>query len=636
MTEQNTADSSMFKKILSVLLVAGIPFLYCYFTFFAFNHEITHSGLPTFEVMSTADTHVSGLNEQDGMERNFLLAMFLIIGPLGYMLYRSKLAEKFLMIVGAVLWLVFLLEMHFLPNLLTPLSSGEKIMNFVVITAWFSGAVLVWKSLYRLSPFVGRLVIAETIILCCFVPFGDISYYDYSYIMAPALKVLQTGKISGAFFQYDILPSIPAMYILKTGGGPYDYRTVGQISMFVFFVATFVVARRFFTHKSLAFVLLAVMLIMRLFMNLNEVTNAPQVTSIRLDWWLLLFAAAYFWGLKDFKLGICLAFLVVLLNSFGVIYFACYLLLVGFLLLLQFYNNYMEDGTLPNQQVFTDWVKTYATNIGLGLGGLVLHWLITGNIVNESISIYKDFQLGMLPVLQDSLYWYFAGIFVFCFALLLVFKNRFQENYWNASLLLLFLFIGNSIYFFGRSHENNIVNISGTLLFVVVLCSDILLQLFTEEGQPLSFKKKLAGLAPFAFIFLVLMLADANMFAANTTAYKKYLKEKTEYNQSFPSDLDLKVIGDVTNHSKKVYFMIYGGSDFFLYYKGGYEVPTKFVPIDTWMLKSEKIDYANKLLEQGYYVVAVNGDDIFKKDFLPYLKYKNVLSENVYVSYSNN
>jgi hypothetical protein len=54
------------------------------------------------------------------------------------------------------------------------------------------------------------------------------------------------------------------------------------------------------------------------------------------------------------------------------------------------------------------------------------------------------------------------------------------------------------------------------------------------------------------------------------------------------------------------------------------------------MLKSEKIAYANKLIEQGYYVVAVKGDDIFKQDFLPYLKYKNVLGENVYVSYSNN
>jgi len=638
MMEQHTADSSMLKKILTVLLVSGIPFLYCYFTFAAFNHQITHTGLPSAEVLAKADTHVSGLNEHDGAERNVLLAMFLIIGPAGFFLYRAKeIAPKLLMVAGALMWLLFLVEMHFLPNLLTGISSGEKLATYLSIISLFTGAVLVWKLLYDRSPFIGRLVIAETLILACFIPFGDISYYDYSYIMAPALKVLQTGKLSTAFFQYDILPSIPALFIIKSGGTPYDYRNVAELSMFVFFAGSFVMARRFFTHKSLAFMLLAVMLIMRLFMNLNEVTDAPQVTAIRLDWWLLLFAAAYFWGIKDIKFGFCLLFLVVLLNSFGLIYFFCYLLMLGLLLLLDFYNNYTTNGTLPDAGVITNWFKTYRVNIGLGFGGLILHWLLTGNIVNESVTIYKDFQLGMLPALMDSLYWYFGAVFAFSFALLLIFKERFKPAYFSAALLLLFLFVGNSIYFFGRSHENNIINISGSLLFVVFLCSDMILQLITEEGKPLSTGQKFAGLTPFALIFLVLILADANLFAVNTKSYKKYVADHFPAgNQTFPGPLDLQVIGDITHGSKKVYFMIYGGSDFFLYYKGGYDVPSKFVPIDTWMLKSEKIAYANTLLSQGYYIVAITGDDIFKKDFLPYLKYKNTYNENVYVAYSNN
>ena len=111
--------------------------MYGYFIFFTFNHQITHANLPTAEVLSTADTHVSGLNEHDGEERNFLLAMFFMIGPLGYMLYRSKWPMKLLMAVGAVLWLVFFLEMHFFANLLTPLASGEKLRTFVEIVLLF-------------------------------------------------------------------------------------------------------------------------------------------------------------------------------------------------------------------------------------------------------------------------------------------------------------------------------------------------------------------------------------------------------------------------------------------------------------------------------------------------------------------
>lgn len=592
--------------------------------------------LPTDAVLNMADPHVSGLNEHDGIERNVLLVMFLIIAPVGLLLYDSKLFPRLMMVLGAALWLVFLVELHFFTNLVHGIFSSEKIGTWIEIITGFTIIAAVWTLVYRWNTFWGRAIIAETIIACCFVPFGDISIYDYSYIMAPALKVLQSGTISSAYFQYDILPSIPAMFIIKNGGNAYTYRIVAQVSMFVFFVGVFAIARRFFVYKNLAFILLASMLLMRLFMGLNEVTNAAQVTSLRLDWWLLLFAVAYFSGLSNYKVGICLLLLIVLLNSFGIIYMLCYLLLIGFLLLFQLYTNYMNDGALPNAQNFTDWFKTYAVNTGLALTGLFLHRLITGHWVNESVSIYKDFQLGMLPVLQDSLYWYFAAVFVFCFTLLLVFKGRFTESYWKASLLMLFLFIGNSIYFYGRSHENNIINISGTLLFVVVLCSDVLLQILSGAGIKIGLKQKFAALTPFAFIFLVLMVADANVFAFNIKTYKQYVKSGLPaYSSSFPSPLDMQVIADVTHNSRKVYFMIYGGSDYLLYNAGHYDIPCKFVPIDTWMLKSEKIDYANKLLEQGYYIVAVQGDDIFKKELLPYLHYKHTYPENVYVAYSN-
>ena len=636
MISPSATEGPVNKKILSVFLISAIPFLYCYFLFFTFNQQITHSHLPTTEVLSKADTHASGLDEHDGIERNVLLAMFLIVGPAGFMLYKSGIAPKFLMGLGAVLLFVFLAEMHFFNNLLTSLFVWNKIKTWVQITLIFTAVVALWALLYNRLLLLGRLLIVQTIIICCFVPWGDISIYDYSYIMAPALKVLQCGKISAAYFQYDLLPSIPAYFILKHSGGPYDYRIAAQVSMFIFFVAAFVMARRFFVYKNLAFLLLAAIMLVRLFMGLNEITNAPQVTSMRLDWWLLLFAASYYFGLKDFKFGLCLLFLIVMLNSFGVIYLLCYLLLIGFLLLLQFYNSYISDGMLPNVQAVTDWFKAYGVNIGLAVAGVILHWLITGNMVNESVTIYKDFQLGMLPVLQDSAYWYFGAVFVFCFALLLVFKDRFKDEYWNASLFLLFLFVGNSIYFYGRSHENNIINISGSLLFVVILCSDLLLQLLAGEEGKLSVTKKLTGLAPFAFIFLIMLMADANLFAVNTKVYTKCIKDKfPDYPVAFPHPMDLQVVADITHGSKKVYFMVYGGSDFYLYYAGNYNVPSKYVPIDTWMLKSEKIEYANKLLSEGYYIVAVAGDDVFKKDFLPYLHYKNTYPENVYVAYSN-
>jgi len=639
-------NESIYQTLLRIILIAGIPFLLCYLGFIAFHEQITHINRPSDEMIRTlVDPHSAPemRNEHDGIEKNVLFLIFLIVGPAGYLLYRSRISSKVLMGVGFILGLVFLKEVHFIGNILFQLFHNHQFVNSAKIFATFIFGVGFFRWLFYKNNVAGYLAFVGILILICFCPIGKISYSDYAYVLAPALKVIQSGKLTAAYFQYDFLPSIPAWFVLKLGGGTNDFRLVIQAGMFFFMIAVFAIGRKIFVHKNLAVYLFMLLVLVRFFMNESDITTTPQVTAIRLDWWLLLVAICFKWGLSDIKLGLSLLLLMVLHNGFGEIYFTIFFITTVFLLCFQIYDNHVNGRGLLFLNTLYEWVKMYAPNFFLALAGIFTYWLVTGKVVSESLLLYQRFQLGMLPMQQDSAYWYFGAIFTFCFVLLLLFKDEFNKRYWQTSVFVMFLFVGNSIYFFGRSHENNIINISGILLFVVVLTSDILLQLFSKQGIMKPGEKAIA-LAPVYFILFVLTVEHACNFGWDTRDYLASLRVEIHnmrrghfrVKDDIPSDFDLATIANLTHGNRQIYFMTYGRNiDFYLYYRGHYEMPTKFVPIESWLLTSEKIDFANNKLNSGYYVIASDTDAIFKNQFLPKLNFKKREAGYGYMAISN-
>jgi hypothetical protein len=369
-------------------------------------------------------------------------------------------------------------------------------------------------------------------------------------------------------------------------------------------------------------------------MGITEISIIPQATPIRLDWWLLLIGCACFSknGIADIKFGICLLLLVVLVNSFGFIYFVCYSILVLFLFCLQVYTNCVNKVSVSALTLIKEWLRKYGLNISLGVAGIVLYYFLTGHFVNESITLYGGYQIGMLPVKQVSIYWYYAAVFAVCFGLLLLFRNKFTEQYFNTSLLLLALCAGCSIYFFGRSHENNVINISGILLFVVLLCCDVLLKIASEENTETQRLKKIFSLTPLWLIIIVMTVNNSALFTYNFTNFRTALASGVwSYPESQPESGALESISTLAKGSKKLYFMTFGATDFYFYYRGHYNMPAKFNPIDSWILLQDKIEFANKKLEEGYYVVGVEADYLFKSDILSKLRYKEYFTNGRYL-----
>jgi hypothetical protein len=178
-------------------------------------------------------------------------------------------------------------------------------------------------------------------------------------------------------------------------------------------------------------------------------------------------------------------------------------------------------------------------------------------------------------------------------------------------LCLNYLMIGNSLYFFGRSHQNNILNISIILLLLLFLVIDMASRFLGKaSGKPkLPFlQRNLGVIAGLALVTLI------------TAWYGNSIIDKTSIQAAnirkgqfiYPSEVreqdiqrTLSEVKSVTGDNPKVYFV--GDLDFLLNYYGRYTPVGYYSPVYAWISKREFNKFLQGLVGQGYYLVVDNG-----------------------------
>lgn len=88
----------------------------------------------------------------------------------------------------------------------------------------------------------------------CFIATSPISFTDYSYIFAPALRILNHFEIKDIYFQYDILLSLIAALWMKLNINLNLFQVVGQFSFYVLFLASFFSQKDFLLTKIFLFI----------------------------------------------------------------------------------------------------------------------------------------------------------------------------------------------------------------------------------------------------------------------------------------------------------------------------------------------------------------------------------------------
>lgn len=555
--------------------------------------------------------------EHDGVEIYALyILMFVNIittATLSLLMRSSteKRTQHSLLVLCAIISCIFFKTIGFTPpmNTLqkTPLIEVISLSLFFVAVIFSLVAILYYLQLRSnrwLTPAVAIMLIPV-----CFIATSPISWDDYTYIFAPALQLLKGTAIHDIYFQYDLLPSLLATIWMKLGLNLNTFQVLGQAAYYIAILWVFLLSRQLFKKKELAIFLVVALILGRIYASPRDVITSFQVTPLRLDLWLPLLVVIYYLGPYHWLVGLICGLLILLIKNFGIIYSLAYIQLLITLFAARFYDRNIKVSLWQSMLEYGKhcWLPVMIIASFASASRILFRNSEFGNYS----AYYQKLSIGFLHISPNSFYWYAPVLFSIVIILLFRTRQLLSPAYLATGLMLTYCAIGNSIYFFGRSHEHNILNIAIVLLFLLFFLLDLISRFLdenAENGVPMQLTRS-NGIIVVAAVILSVMVVfyTGNILDKTGIQFINARKGQLIYPHDFtenPLLCDVNSIRNVT-HSSRVYFV--SGFDFDCYYYGGYTPIGYCNPFKTWIFSAELNRFLQGLLDNGYYLVC-SGD----------------------------
>ena len=239
------------------------------------------------------------------------------------------------------------------------------------------------------------------------------------------------------------------------------------------------------------------------------------------------------------------------------------------------------------------------------------HYLLFRNPDVPNDYNYVRMGIGFIRILTDSFYWYAVIVSGLSFALLLKLRSKLPVNYLAAGFCLVYLAIGNSLYFFGRSHENALIVLSPVFLLLFFLLLDLaghFLVIGQDNHSTQFIRRNLAVIVSLAFIVSITIWYGDNIARKAAIQARNAGTGQFIYPSEVPERYVMNTIAQVrsiTGDNPKVYFL--GDYDFLFDYYGGYAPAGYYNPVYAWISRPEFNKFLQGLVDQGYYLVVDNG-----------------------------
>lgn len=603
-------------NLLEITVLAAAVAGLLYYGFFQLAPWIWSRNMP-FRPEEITVWQLLWLEDRDGIELYALyILMFLDLLLLyalssGWQRFGGRRALYFLFF-PAVLACAFISSIGFYP----PMSSLAKqampdilASSFAVLAVILPIAVLL-LFLRRHTPNLALALAALLLIPACFITTGPIEWYDYSFILAPSLSLLQGAGIQDVYLPYDLLLSLFGLAWMKLQFDLNSFQVIGQCGYYLLLLGIFAFSMRWFLDKRLSVFLLIAMVLVRIYAGPFDSAHAFQLTPLRIDLWPVLLVLVYFRGPYHWSVGLTCGLLLLFHNKFGIIYIAAYLQL---LLVLWVLDAEMLSGWSIKavSTAFGKLFKRNRLNFALILLVAGAHYLLFRGVNGAGDFSFENLRISFTKISAHSFYWYMVIVTGMTFTLLLRSRSRVAGNYLAAGLFLIFLSIGNSLYFFGHSHENAIIVLSSILLLQVFLLLDLAGHWIghgsKEEVKPF-FCRNLAVIVSVVLIVSVSIWYGDNITRKATIQARNAIKGQFIYPSVVPERYVLSTIAkirSITGDNPKVYFV--GDYDLLFYYFGGYAQVGYYNPVYSWISRDEFDKFLQELVDQGYYLVVDDG-----------------------------
>jgi len=565
-----------------------------YLVFFHFSKQIwaTQEDIPLQAITTWSRW---AMQDRDGVEPQVLLLLTLALCLLTvlamHLLKRApRLMQLVLITAGLMAALIFVVGVPPEP----PLSFAARLWRYVLaVEAAIFLVTLVsrWAARRRGFPFL----LAAALVPVCFLEASLPSHADLSCILAPALKLRLGFSPAQIYMQYDYLLSLLAVAWHWIGGAPFEFSRVTQASYYLLLLASFLLARRMFHEPRLAGMLLVTLCIVRIYSIPGDANVFPQTTPLRVDLWILLLVPALVFGVRHWSVGLTAGLIYFFARSFGILYLGSYALALS---IDFFLTHFDSDERIPFWQEIAHYTRPIIAGLALLSASLLAARWVFGNSVSDALLTYNRLRLGMMRIGPHSFYWWIAPALGAIGWLIVSLRRVIGPKRTGASIFLLTLSIGNCIYFFGRSHEWNLLNISAPLVFSIFLGTD--LAILAWQAGPV-WVRWCVHAAPW------LVLAAAGFFYSGRIVQKIH----TEYawatrGQALPEHDETGpiVCTEIAAVAPDSRVFVYDLADYWFYEQCGY-MPTGYVqPLVLQPFRAKVVEQLDQLMNAGYKIVV--------------------------------
>jgi hypothetical protein len=390
---------------------------------------------------------------------------------------------------------------------------------------------------------------------------------------------------------------------------------------------------RLFQTRVLPAFLLAALVLGRLYAGNWDPVEQLQVTPLRLDLWFPLLVVVYWLGPYHWLTGLVCGLLMLCIKNFGIIYSLAYLQLLVTLWAISYFNS---EKRLPFASSLGEFGMRCAVPVTIMVCfGIFSHFLFRNTTYGDYAGNHLQIGIGFIRIAADSFYWYVPVMMSVVIVLLIRLRNSVSTAYLASGFLLTYFAIGNSVYFFGWSHEQNIINISIVLLFLFFFMLDLISRFLDEraggDSTFLFLRRNGSVVMASAMIAAIAIFYSHNIVLKTATQMINIKSSQAIYPlpvNFYSLNNYINGVRAVTSYSSKVYFI--DGADFELYYYGGYAPVGYCNPFQTWTFTRDLNRFLQGLLDSGYYLVC--SDEM--KYLLANLQYNTVneLGQNVVVA----
>lgn len=424
----------------------------------------------------------------------------------------------------------------------------------------------------------GKLIAAFSwAILAIIVLLGmDIpSYYDYGFFIGPALKLGQGEALGSFYMQYGLGLTFLTKLMMDLGFRMQQMQlTFGLLTLLWFFLY-YKLASLLIKERVLVWLFMAALVCFRYLSIYFDPIHTPATLPPRLDLWVVPALVLVRFGVFSRVSAVAFALTYLFDNTFGFFVALAYGLL-GVIGVIRGIRGIKGVGAVALPLV----------------AAALFNLLFFRSLINPAASIYQDVKLGFLPISHTSLFWLAMFLLPYCIYLL---QSERQHHIRRVTFFLFFLLPLQLTYFFGRSHEANLLGVSGVFMLIFFLSLSRLREIGGMRGVSYGVAMLLIVLSPMLF---------GKYYIDRFQRIVRHVKEgKIVDVHPFDKSIEQNKALFASVYPSTERIVVLSQFDSYINYRMRFRQHGYYVPFSIRLFVDETIDFLTKLIESGHTVV---------------------------------